>query len=182
MILIAGIRLQQIERQIDSTDPTLSGATAAVLTQVELFYSLVAATIPCLRPFLAAFVTNYGAMGGDTIMHGSHIGTSRAKGSKGSNAASFALQSLDSAKRALGRREKPAGSSVNRDPASMSAEGLRPDVVSNRVSAGHGKSLRVAQDAESVGSDESTRGMVIKKEVAWQIDTESYRTRSVPDS
>lgn len=82
---------------------------AAILTQTELFYSIVAATIPCLRPFLAAFITNYGAMGGDTIMHGSHIvSNSRAKDSKGSGSTSFALHSLDAAKRSVGRHEDDA--------------------------------------------------------------------------
>lgn len=178
VILIAVIRLQYVERQIESDNPTLVGATATVLTQTELFYSVVAATIPCLRPFLAAFVTNYGAMGGDTILGGSYVISAHHKESKGSGA-SFAMRSLDSAKRAANRSEKrPVQQLPVTGAAGGNADTLRPDQVSNRISAGHGKGHHAAHDASSVGSDESTRGMIIKKEVAWQVDSQSWRTRS----
>lgn len=33
--------------------------TAAIYTQVEMHYSLIAATVPCMRPFLMAFNSGY---------------------------------------------------------------------------------------------------------------------------
>ena len=180
LILIAIVRLQYVEKQIMSDDPSLSGATTAVLTQIEVFYSLVAVTIPCLRAFPAAFVTNYGAMGVETIMNGSYVaGSSQTKDAKASDTTNFALQSLQSAKRAIGRHEKQTEAHTDHDPPSVSVERLRPDPVGNHISTGHGKSSRSGDDVGSVGSDESTRGMIIKKEVAWQVDSESYRARSV---
>lgn len=69
----------------------------------------------------------------------------------------------------------------SQDIASHSSQILRPDAVANRASAAHGKGYHSRRDVDSVGSDESTRGMVIKKEVAWQVENESVRTRSIPD-
>ena len=177
--MIAGIRLHYIEQQLASSDPTLSGAITAILTQVELFYGLVAATIPCLRPFLSAFVTNYGSMGGETIMGGSAIGGSvHVKGSKASKT-SIALQSIDSARRTTGTNEKTMDSTTSWH---NGAATLRPDQVSNRFSVGHVKGVRSDNDVSSVDSDESTRRMIIKKSVAWQVDSESFRDHGGPDA
>ena len=68
VIAVAAVRLRYIFIQTSSPNPTLVGAITGVLTQLELFYGIMAATIPCLRPFLAGFTTNYGAMGHDTVM------------------------------------------------------------------------------------------------------------------
>lgn len=118
-------------------------------------------------------------------MHGSYVaGSTKIKDSKAStsNTTNFALQSLESAKRVIGRHEKHADAHSGQDSSSMSVERLRPDQVSNRISTGRGKAVLGADDAGSVGSDESTRGMIIKKEVAWQVDSESYRGKSISDA
>jgi hypothetical protein len=54
----------------------------------------MASTIPCLRPFLASFFTGFGAMGGETIIAGSQVGSS--SNSRGEKGGSYALGSLQS--------------------------------------------------------------------------------------
>lgn len=72
LIAITIARLHYIYMTLDSSNPTLTGALAGVTSQTGIWYSIMAATIPCLRPFLAGFVTNFGAMGGDTVIGKKH--------------------------------------------------------------------------------------------------------------
>ena len=44
---------------INSTDPTLTVVNAVIVAQVELTCAIVRATIPCLRPFMAATYTTW---------------------------------------------------------------------------------------------------------------------------
>lgn len=55
------LRLQGLDRTFKSHDPTLSISTTAIWKQVEITYAIVSASIPCLRPFMAALTTHYGA-------------------------------------------------------------------------------------------------------------------------
>jgi hypothetical protein len=55
----------------------------------------MASTITCLRPFLASFFTGFGAMGGETVIAGSQVGSgSHSRGGKGGS--SYALGSMQS--------------------------------------------------------------------------------------
>lgn len=164
------MRIHYIYRYLSSSDPTLYGAIPAVITQLEIYYSILSATIPCLRPFLAGFVTNYGAMGGETVIGGSHIGTSSRNGAMKSKG-SFAMTSMLSTGRdATSRKhEKSAMRSTNRD---VMDEGMfRPDQGHNESNVTHNAPRR-GHDASSISSNESTK-MIIKKEVQYQVDSES---------
>jgi hypothetical protein len=102
------------------------------------------------------WVTNYGSMGADTVINGSLVvSDSRTKGFVSSNNSNFAMQSFD---RKTGKKTL-----TSQDPPEVGNGGLRPTNVNNRFSVGRGKT---GNDADSVGSDESTRGMIIRKEVA----------------
>lgn len=160
--------MRYIFRQLTSSNPTLVGAASSVLTQLELFYGLTAATIPCLRPFLAGFVTNYGAMGGSTVIDGSQVGT----GSGKDPSDSYALMSVASGAR-NGPSERQRSRSRPRSPDVGGSE-FRPDRVRHECSVTHGKSRSTM--AGSVNSDESTQ-MIIKKEVQWYIDSEGGRVQ-----
>ncbi len=54
------LRLSYLGSFVGSADPSLDGTIAAVCTQVELSYAIVATTMPCLKPFMAALNTSYG--------------------------------------------------------------------------------------------------------------------------
>ncbi|KAL2063953.1 hypothetical protein VTL71DRAFT_4447 [Oculimacula yallundae] len=55
------LRLFSILSTLHSQDPTLAGTMTIVYTQIELCYAIIAATTPCLRPFMKALSTHYGA-------------------------------------------------------------------------------------------------------------------------
>ncbi|CZT50031.1 uncharacterized protein RSE6_10950 [Rhynchosporium secalis] len=54
------LRLFSILAALNSQDPTLAGTMVIVYTQIELCYAIIAATLPCLRPFMNALSTHYG--------------------------------------------------------------------------------------------------------------------------
>ncbi|EFQ98518.1 hypothetical protein MGYG_01545 [Nannizzia gypsea CBS 118893] len=62
-------RLTTINGAVDLQDPTLSMVPYVIWTEILLHYSIMAATIPCLKPFFIAFNTGWG--------QGSHKRTSR---------------------------------------------------------------------------------------------------------
>jgi len=166
--MIAIIRVHYVEEVTASSNPTLVGAIAGVLMQLELFYSLMSATIPCLRPFLANFSTNYGAMGGETVIGGSQIGTSKRdpKGSKGS----FVLSSVSNHELSTRGREKP----ISDSDGSMNEGMFRPDMGQTNA-----RCMRStpAVDASSIGSNESQK-MIIKKQVEYSVESDGSRAGS----
>jgi hypothetical protein len=60
VIVITIVRVTYLNGSLRSPDPTLSTVNAALCTQVLLHYSLIAATIPCLKPFVISFNTGWG--------------------------------------------------------------------------------------------------------------------------
>lgn len=138
----------------------------------------MASTIPCLRPFLAGFTTNYGAMGVDTVIAGSHIGSSSGHREKGgsSNFAMTSMQSTnDNTHKGKGRMIRSSQRHSNND------RGLRSDNPHHRTSISHetvdgGKGA----DAVSVSSDNSTK-MIIKKEVQWRVNSDTVPPNAMYD-
>ncbi|PIB01041.1 hypothetical protein CB0940_02102 [Cercospora beticola] len=178
LIAVIILRLVYLRDLEDTDDPTLQGTITIVLTQLEIFYGIMAATIPCLRPFLAGFITNYGAMGRETVMGGSHIGGASRKDpgeSKGSSFAMSAITSKDRGKRASAMKEKLT-KSANRDTIAGSSpiedESFRPDKGSNDTQ------VRGGFDARSIASDESTK-MIIKKQTQFHVGRERGTAESL---
>ncbi|OCK76745.1 hypothetical protein K432DRAFT_462498 [Lepidopterella palustris CBS 459.81] len=161
IIVFAAFRLHYIGRRITSSNPTLDGTIALIWTQVELDYSVMACTIPCLKPFMIAVSTNYGSIApSKATINGSAALSKGSKDSKGS----FALSSVNRSK----RRNKP----VNTE---LSEQQLRPDRVYNTTSV----TYNGQQDQHSVGSNESTK-MIIKKETEWKIERNIGRDPNEP--
>ncbi|KAI6827228.1 hypothetical protein KC332_g7161 [Hortaea werneckii] len=173
LIPISIVRLEYINQELGSSNPTLTGAVAGVLTQLAIFYSLMAATLPCLRPFLAGFVTNYGAMGGSTVIGGSQLGSSKRdeKDTKGS----FVMASMHSSG-SHGGMNSPGGFRKQKQRVSqqMNEEMFRPDRVRNKANATHPQ--HHSHDASSIGSSESTKGILVQKDVTWQISEDNSRS------
>ncbi|OJD18038.1 hypothetical protein AJ78_01930 [Emergomyces pasteurianus Ep9510] len=55
VVLPASFHIHYIKRMLDSSDPTLVGSYVTVCQQLELSYGIIANTIPCLKPFMAAY-------------------------------------------------------------------------------------------------------------------------------
>jgi hypothetical protein len=178
-IALAAVRLYYISVQLKSADPSFDGVLATVLTQVELAYSLIASTIPCLRPFMAALNTELGAMNPRSVLN------SRAyELSKDSNG-SYAMAAM--------RNGKPNGDTVKSErpvyAGEEEVEGAHGTAAGKRESVeltpgqhifrgDHARSTAKVTasekqvDADSIGTNDSQR-MIIKKDVQWVIETGS---------
>ncbi|OOF98250.1 hypothetical protein ASPCADRAFT_43168, partial [Aspergillus carbonarius ITEM 5010] len=67
LILFSIFHIYTINRNVYTPDPTLSVVTPVIWAQVELNYALVACSVFCLRPFMAAVSTNYGTAGDSNL-------------------------------------------------------------------------------------------------------------------
>ncbi|KKZ64247.1 hypothetical protein EMCG_09772 [[Emmonsia] crescens] len=59
VIIIAVLRIFYLRKQDMMADPMFYGVEPSVCMEVQLHYSLIAATIPCLKPFVKSFNTGY---------------------------------------------------------------------------------------------------------------------------
>ncbi|KLJ10256.1 hypothetical protein EMPG_14369 [Blastomyces silverae] len=59
VIIVAALRIFYLRKQDMMDDPFFYGTVPSVCMEVELHYSLIAATIPCLKPFVKSFNTGY---------------------------------------------------------------------------------------------------------------------------
>lgn len=85
VIAAAILQIHYLSYAIESGDPLLHGVSAFICRNVELHWGLISATIPTLKPFMAAFNTNLGTY------------TSRGFDSYGHNSSgrSYVLQSIE---------------------------------------------------------------------------------------
>jgi hypothetical protein len=162
VIALAGLQIHYLAIKLNSTNQPLDGVATTICRQTEIFYAIMASTIPCLRPFLASFFTGFGAMGHETVIAGSQIGRSREK-------SGYALGSMESSQSAA-RREKRRSRGAQQRERQLDNFGIE---CQNQAHVSHdtGSSGKTAADASSVTSNDSTR-MIIKKEVVWQVDSE----------
>ncbi|KAM0718088.1 hypothetical protein Q7P37_006420 [Cladosporium fusiforme] len=184
VIIIAGLHIHYLDRELSSDNQTLTGVIATICRQTEIFYAIMASTIPCLRPFLASFFTGFGAMGGETVIAGSQVGNSREK--SGQTYAMGSMQSAESESRRSKRRSRhqnnrrqaplPQSNSsprLDRDLDNFGNDAQNHAMVTTMTNsdAHQDASSRGGVDASSITSNESTR-MIIKKEVQWHVDSE----------
>lgn len=178
--MVAGLHIHYLNQELHSSNPPLTGVVATICRQTEIFYAIMASTIPCLRPFLASFFTGFGAMGGETVIAGSQVGNSREK----SSYALGSMQSADSEARRSKRRSRGAGLRGLRPSRRSSALPPRDENYTNHeaqsqarvthdadAASGSNRGTTIAADASSLASNDSQR-MIIKKEVQWHVDSE----------
>jgi hypothetical protein len=144
VIVPTAVRLYYLSDEFSSSDPTLDGVLASVCTQIELSYAIIAATTPCLRPFMTALSTNYGAPAQTK-------GSPSAAGTKQSGN-DFSLASLSKMSR-LGHEEK-----------GKSAPTTRWDQSEHHASVMSGAK-------HSMESHESKQ-MIISKNTEWAVEYE----------
>ena len=102
MVIFTGTRLRSFSQRDFKTDPTLHEATYIALTQAELSFSIVAATIPVARTLVTDLVTYYNAAG---------FGSSSGDGSRGTRSNTYQMKSLksSSAMKSSGQRKCEIG-------------------------------------------------------------------------
>jgi hypothetical protein len=147
-----------------SDDPSLRNTNATICKQAEIAFAIVAASVPCLRPFLTATATHYGAPAeGAKSSQGQYAntaGSSKLSSKLHSNqgGAVISLQNLN-----LSKKE----SSINYSSSGNErVEGMFLSRSKSQVTAG-GRNPK-PRDATSVESDDS-RGMIIRKDVQYDV-------------
>lgn len=153
MIIFIAFRLASFDSTGLTTNPTFLQDKFIVWTQAELCYSLVAATIPSLRPFIQVLATNYGARPANG--YGSSYDTGTASGQIPSG--NYELGSL----RPKGKDEykyRIWSATTNDGP-------VKESVTADQSGAKNGA------DGASLTSNDSQR-MIIKKHQTWEVATE----------
>ncbi|KAJ5737972.1 hypothetical protein N7493_001127 [Penicillium malachiteum] len=130
LIICTLLHLCTLKSALKDNDITFAAVRPTMWLQAEMHYSLVACSVFCLRPFMAAVSTNYGTAGDSNLESSASASRSReTKGSSNSNSNSKVAGS-NSASRSgsFSRvRRKRAGTSVSRVFRSGSKEELCRD-------------------------------------------------------
>ena len=167
------LRLYYLAKGITSLNPTIDLVGAVVWAAIELHYSNLSGTVPCLRPFMMAVSTEYGATEPPrTTLHSKGYGSS---GSSNRMGGSYMLNSLGSGggRMNLGnnpsmcRRARLGAARLNSND-----DAFRPSRSNNKIMVTH----EVAQDSNSIESTDSWR-MIIRKEVDSRVEHGSPSVR-----
>lgn len=130
LIAITILRLHYLKSSLLSSNPTLEGVSVVLLTQLELGWSLISATIPCLNPFMRAVSTKLGSMDAETIMNGSYlVDTNKAGGGDATGAGSggsYGLRSFVSRKSRILRSHRSTKSLKSSAPSIDQRASLPP--------------------------------------------------------
>lgn len=148
VIIAAGLRIHFLAKSIGTSEPLMNGVIPFICMNIEMHYSLMAATMPTLKPFVGAFNTGWGTYDNHGVSGYGHSGDG-----------SYAMNSLE-------RKSGKKGSTpLNRSGASATeSEGLRPNFGKNVT---HVRSVP-SPTRDSGGSEE----MIIRQTVTYEIHHE----------
>ncbi|KAE8446753.1 hypothetical protein EG329_011658 [Mollisiaceae sp. DMI_Dod_QoI] len=155
IIIAIAFRLYYLRIELLDSDPTLKGSRASICTQIQISYAIIAATTPCLRPFMSALSTNYGS---PATIHT----PSNTKGSGNS----YGLSQLSKSSQIRGLEKRPPKSSHQELPET------RWDGTDHHASI-------VGGDNISFESHSSVQ-MIIQKNTEWEVEYEGRSQRSDP--
>lgn len=148
---MAAIRLHKLKLAFYSDDSTLLGAFVTVWTQIELDYSIMAGTLPCLGPFMTPFSTSYQTRTPQILSERS--------------AENYKLHSMSVASDHRPDDKSAVHTSV-RECLRTDKRILRPDQFSHAATITHGPGLK--NDQQSMESMDSQQ-MIIRKDIEWSI-------------
>ncbi|OCK81367.1 hypothetical protein K432DRAFT_450183 [Lepidopterella palustris CBS 459.81] len=139
-----------------SQNPGVSASPALIHQQAELGYSLISATIPCLKSFLKSFDTGLGLAVGYT---------QNAYGS-GGYGGSYKMESLS----------KSVGS-VGGDGGLRGEGRLRPEKIKNttRVYSGRIEGGGMAREGSVASGSGGSQEMIIRRDVQWDVRHDDVR-------
>lgn len=177
MIAPLAVRLGYIVSNLDAQDPTLRQDKVVVNTQTELVVALVAATVPCLRPFMGAVDTSFGAAAAGTSLAGSGYAKRSTRSGNARQYSNESKQVLSSNGFRIGRKKKGVDELASHDdialePISRSwtgKAGLEDQTEERHTST---TTKQSADDHQSVGSQDSQQ-MIIRRDVEWNVRYES---------
>ncbi|KAJ5319277.1 uncharacterized protein N7506_011981, partial [Penicillium brevicompactum] len=123
LIILSIIHISALHTALKSDDTTLASVEPTVWMQVELHYALVACSVFCIRPFMAAVSTNYGTAG-DSTLESSASRTNTKEGSK-SGSGSGSSRDPASRSRSRSRAHRKGAGTVTRPPTRKSGSGIK---------------------------------------------------------
>jgi hypothetical protein len=181
VIVPAAFRLHYLSVALNSSNFTLDITYEAVCKQVEITYAIIAATLPCLRPFIVATATNYGAPAeGHKTKEGSYFKTytrsgssnKSSRGDRNQNHPGFNLTNLT---------QKLSSGLYSENNASSTANGDNSGPIHGIDSYGMHTATVVAshtpRDTRSIESSESKQ-MIIRKDDEYTVEYESRQADS----
>lgn len=194
-------RLHYVLSEVNSSDPTLKLANVVILTQVELVVAIVSATVPCLRPFMAATYTTWGGRV-DTVSDSGYHKRAYAAGQNGSANTAGGTTAKDFRSIRIGRSKNNTETSKSQEEIGL--EPMNPrgkkkspgwEEVGNALEDGRddrypstttkesgyeyiaGSSTNpVQEDQQSSGSHDS-QNLIIRRDIEWAV---SYEPRPSP--
>jgi hypothetical protein len=149
-------------------DPSLHLAAFVCWTQVELYWSIISATIPSMRPFLRGLSTTETTIFEDSTGHASRTGYELSKmrsRSKSSRLTRFTA-TKDSGKRS---QHSQSQSAIEMGPLPERREVHAPSRTGSRLRHNLPSTFRTDRGSISSGSNESQH-MIIRKDVSWTVD------------
>lgn len=160
VVAFAAAHLHYVSSYANSSNMSKAMIPALLYQQFELFWSLLAATIPTLKAFMRSFNSGFG-MEIDLDGYGSAYGSGR---SGGYYNGSFPLRSL-SRNGHDGSRSGPAKPKLR--------DAVEEDLASGSSKQGNKDKGRAAASITSDGSQE----LIIQREVQWSVYTEDAQTK-----
>ncbi|GLA55373.1 hypothetical protein AnigIFM63604_002021 [Aspergillus niger] len=164
LIIFSVFHIYTILLLVHSPDPTLAVVTPVIWAQVELNYALVACSIFCLRPFMAAVSTNYGTAGDSNLE--STSGVSRSWKVDSSKAESGRQTNLNTERRSWRISGRLDGVGYGGRQAGPVAEPTSIELVE-------------MDGQRSVESDGGSVRMMIRKDVEYTVEYDRRRDLSM---
>ena len=145
IIVPTSVRIFYLRELTSASDPTFEGVSLVITTQVLLHYTLMTATFPCLKPFLAAFDKE--------LWPASHleptVGISFLRSRQGHDNKGYVLHSIDKVQNTYGSAK-----------------------LSSMGATTHTDIERVPRVAESAVEPEDSGAMIIRKTQEWEVHRE----------
>ncbi|KAL4869110.1 hypothetical protein BDV12DRAFT_196732 [Aspergillus spectabilis] len=173
MIIFAVLHIYYLQKDIGSRDSTLDAIPSLIWAQVELNYALVACSIFCLRPFMAAVSTNYGTAGDSTLESSSRDASKhKSSGSKSAGSGNRGTLLIGNETVAFGVLQRPDVGVGGK------GKGVQPHAQERSVRSPVGEQeIELVEQGRggSLGSDGS-RKMIIRKDVQYTIEYDGVKS------
>ncbi|KAN0096809.1 hypothetical protein V8E51_015614 [Hyaloscypha variabilis] len=169
-IAFCALRIHYFFQAFFTTDPSFDGVFFSAWTQTELAYSIISATLPCLKPFMSTISANWGeapkpefASSNPSGSYGLRdlFGKSDNTGSEASKSKAVTTESESQDTLAEGLPYEPVHGSA------MNHRTLKGDSVSHTTTIMDGFTL--GDDRISTRSNDSQQ-MIIRKDTVYSVD------------
>ncbi|PTU24238.1 hypothetical protein P175DRAFT_0470010 [Aspergillus ochraceoroseus IBT 24754] len=175
-IIFAIFHIYTLQISNHSLDPTLAAVQPIIWSQVELHYALIACSVFCLRPFMAAVSTGYGTAGDSTLESSRDASRHNISNSNSNSNPKSGTES--------GPGPGSRTGAINRSPGSAPGS-----IKEGRAHGGYGLDAtnRAARSIELVGRGRGASGtgskasakMIIRKDVQYSVEYNGSRSDGV---